>query len=243
MRFRICLFLPIGGEDYSATPRLPRWEGRQPARQAHQGRRSRGRARPPTRRKPKYLSPAFPLPESRVSRRWRRGLSAPVPPPSTCALHSERDAADSDLEQVQKLRPGPAGAAPIPEEADLHKIQRVNIRIAKPDGLGQNGLALEQLRLAANFEHPAPAAFVFLANPAEDFLADSRRADQRGVSAGDVEVGLGERNFRVVNEDREKRPVPVHLSEQLQATRGIVGSELFQSRPKPVPGRDEVSRL
>ena len=57
----------------------------------------------------------------------------------------------------------------------------------------------------------------------EDAVAQGFVFDERGVEAGDAEVGLGERHLDVADDVEEEREVAGHGLEQLRGRRGVAG--------------------
>ena len=95
-------------------------------------------------------------------------------------------------------------APPLFEEASLEKVERVNVGVAQTDGFRQDGLAFEQVGRAGDFKHPTHAALIFFLDAAEDAHGKILGPNQGGVTAGNVEVRLRQRGFRVVDQDGKK---------------------------------------
>ncbi len=108
------------------------------------------------------------------------------------------------------VRAGRLGGALAAEEFDLDQRHGVDVGVAQADGALEDRVGLEQRGLAGDGEDHAAGALELGFEGGEDAVAQGLVFDQRGVEAGDAEVGLGERHLDVADDVEEEREAARH---------------------------------
>ena len=86
------------------------------------------------------------------------------------------------------------------EEFDLDEGEGVDVGVAEADGLGEDGVGFEEFRLAGDEEEHAAGEVELGFEGVEDAVAEGGVLDERGVEAGDAEVGFGEGELDVAED-------------------------------------------
>src|SRR5271157_3501782 len=131
--------------------------------------------------------------------------------------------------------------SPLFKGAGPEEVERVNVGVAQADGFRQDGLAFEQLGRAGDLKHPTHAALIFFLDAAEDARSKIPGPNQGGVTAGNVEVRLRQRGFRVVDQDGEEGPAIVHPSQQVESIGGVIYDEFSQRESEAIPSWKEMA--
>src|SRR5262249_35375869 len=99
------------------------------------------------------------------------------------------------------------------------------------------------MRCFVDLQDSALAALIFLLDAAEDGFAGRGRTHQRRILAGNVEVGFGQRDFRVIDKNAKERPMLIHLAKQDQSLGAVIVHELVDGEAQAVPCGQKVTRL
>src|SRR5690606_32301230 len=100
---------------------------------------------------------------------------------------------------------------PATQQVDLQEAHRIDVRVAQTYRASQRFLLREQLVAAGQLEDEPYAALVFGADQRKELVVQRR---QPRVMLRDLDIGLREHRFHVVDEDGEEWPVRKHLLER-----------------------------
>lgn len=126
-------------------------------------------------------------------------------------------------------------ALPV-EEGDLEVGDRVEVGVADPEGLLEDGAVVEQFAFAGDAQDLGDGAVVFGLDLLED-VPQVFRHEGVDVVAGDPQVGLGQRHLDVGQEVVEEVPLLVHLVEHVVQARLAGGA---QAGADAVPAGDDL---
>ena len=90
------------------------------------------------------------------------------------------------------------------EKLDLEERQGVDVRVAQADGMLEDGVGFEQGLLLGDGEDHAAGEVELVFEEGEDAGAEGFVFHERGVKAGDAEVGFAEGHFDVAEDVDEE---------------------------------------
>src|SRR4029078_8397717 len=149
-----------------------------------------------------------------------------------------RDAVDARGERVEHRVFCPASGSPALEHVDLQEADRIDVRVAQPNGAPKDPRCLEQLALTRELEHEIDTALVLAADHREEPLV--QRPGELRVQRRDVEVSLSERDADVGEQHVEERPLLEHFDQRLLAM--LVERDL-EARADAEPAPQETAVL
>ena len=117
------------------------------------------------------------------------------------------------------------------EEFDLEVVERLDIGQPHPDGMLQDGLAVEQTGLSGEGQHDIASPVPFIPDRPEDFFPEVGIGHQFGIARGDCHIGFGQHHFQIGQADIKERPAARHLGQQAPV------DEARQRGSGPVPAR------
>ena len=87
----------------------------------------------------------------------------------------------------------------------------IDVGISDSNGTRQHRIGFQQNFLPGHGKHRAARAFIFRFQTSEDTISQCAILRQQRILSGDVEVGLGQRQFHVANEVNEHGKLPHHV--------------------------------
>src|SRR5438270_4073717 len=96
------------------------------------------------------------------------------------------------------------------QQFGLHNAHRIDVRIPQPDRTCQNGIVFKQLRLSHYLKHELPRSQELRLKNGEYSLAKLLVGYQARIQSRNVEVGLRESHFDIVQQVIEQGKVVEH---------------------------------
>ena len=143
---------------------------------------------------------------------------------------------------VGRSRSGLSIGPPPVHKLDLHQVEGVDVGVAGLDRPLEPGRGREQFAAPHDVENRLSGAVALRRDPLPDLPAGVFVDGEFCVALGDVHVGLGQREGRIVDRGLEERPLAIHVADGLPRP-PILVLNLGERRAQAVPRRNHAAAL